>query len=385
MPSDLDRWERVKRLGGGGQGEVFLCRTPNRVAARAQAKAQIRLCVKNIDGYEGKPSDEFVQSLLQAIDEFNRPDAANEHGALKRFKIPPDDKEEELKAVGRLESEVHVLEKLSHPAVLKLLHSNVAERFVVTEYHRHGTLADNLSRYQGNPLAALQAFKSLVEGVCEIHRQGAIHRDIKPENIFMTSSGGLVLGDFGIVFFQDDRRLTTTFERVGSHFWMAPWAYDNVRLHFNEIKPALDIYSLGKVLWSMISGRNGFPFWEYAEEANNLERLSPDDPSMSLVNELLAKCVVRHAKDFRLSSALDLASEVDRLIDKIKARVRFKADGAHTWPCRVCGKGSYKVSGLAHQVEAYRYGGPVTKQTVHLNVSVCDHCDHAELFEERSQ
>src|SRR5260370_35855910 len=133
-------------------------------------------------------------------------------------------------------------------------------------------------------------------------------------------------------------------ERVGSHFGMARWAYDNARLELDKVNPTLDIYPLGKVLWSMVAGRNGFPYWEFAEPANNLEKLFPTEPTMSLVNELLAKCVVRHEKDCSLSTVKDLLIEVDGLIDKIKARRGQRPDGSATWPCRVCGKGTYHAA-----------------------------------------
>src|SRR5713226_3430941 len=116
---------------------------------------------------------------------------------------------------------------------------------------------------------------------------------------------------------------------------MAPWAYDNVRLELSKVKAPLDIYPLGKVLWSMISGRNGFPFWEYQKEDNNLEKLFPHDPSMPLINDLLGRCVVREEKDCLLSSAVDLRSAVDELIEQIiRDRSGRRPDGAETWPCR---------------------------------------------------
>ena len=203
-------------------------------------------------------------------------DPPAEIGALKQFEIPADNKEDEIQAIGRLEQEVRALERIQHPAVLRLLHSNVARRFIVTEYHSGGTLEKHLHRYMGNVIAALEAFRKLAEGVLEIHKQGAVHRDIKPENIFVSAFGELVLGDFGIVFFQDaGDRLSTTFERVGSHYSMAPWAYDGVRLEFSKINPRLDIYPLGKVLWSMIAGKRGFPFWEMREAATIWKRYFP--------------------------------------------------------------------------------------------------------------
>lgn len=300
-------------------------------------------------------------------------------GALKVFAIPSDNKEEEERAIARLESEVRALQTVRHPAVLKLLHVNVPERFIVTEYHQNGTLAANLSRYKGNALAALEAFKLLVEGVLEIHKQGVIHRDIKPENIFIGASGDLVLGDFGVVFFQDaaGERLTTTFERVGSRYWMAPWADDNHRLALSEIDYSLDVFPLGKVLWSMISGRNGFPYWEYDQGPNNLEEMFPGDPIMTQVNRILAKCVVRHQKGC-LPTLEPLMAEVNGLIDQVKARPGGRPEGATVWPCHVCGRGNYGQNrGVQVLIRAV---DTVSNQGMYFSVFVCDHCGHTELF-----
>lgn len=81
----------------------------------------------------------------------------------------------------------------------------------MTEYHDCGTLDKNLHRYNGDVLGALQEFRKLVDGVAAIHNQGAIHRDIKPENIFLAASDDLILGDFGIVIFDEGERLTKTY------------------------------------------------------------------------------------------------------------------------------------------------------------------------------
>lgn len=212
----------------------------------------------------------------------------------------------------------------------------------------------------------------------------------------MAASGDLVLGDFGIVFLQPGQgeRLTSTYgERVGSHFWMAPWAYNNVRLNFGEVRPTLDIYPLGKVLWSMISGRNGFAFWEYNREDNDLKKMFPDDPIMPLVNTLLAKCVVREERDC-LSTAQELLSEVDGLIKQIKAWRGHRPDNAETWPCRICGKGAYRPAPLpAGTTAASNLPGHFPRPLILAQISgrevsdrqpfsifVCDHCGHAELF-----
>lgn len=250
--------ERI--LGKGGQGEVYLARSPERVAKLRQVDERAKTLLIGV-GHNTITTTELAKCLL----EMGRPDPTESLGALKKFIIPSGNKDEEAKAVGRLESEITALQSLrDQPAVLKLLHANLKERFIVTEYHERGTLNRHLDLFKGDVLAALEAFKPLVDAVRRIHEEGAVHRDIKTENIFVTTSGSLVLGDFGIVFLQDGpERLTTTYERVGSHEWMAPWAYKREKLELDKISPALDIFPLAKVLWSMIAGQNGFAFWEY--------------------------------------------------------------------------------------------------------------------------
>jgi len=98
MPGDLNRWEKLKPLGEGGQGKVFLVRTPERVEARRQSQEQIRPCIGGIGGHDDVPSETVVQKLLKAIEEYNRGDSPNELGALKEFMIPSDNPAEAAQA-----------------------------------------------------------------------------------------------------------------------------------------------------------------------------------------------------------------------------------------------------------------------------------------------
>lgn len=313
--------------------------------------------------------------------ELGSPDPTESLEGLKRFIIPPDNKIEEAKAVGRLESEVSALKGLDdNLGVLKLLHSNIPGRIIVTEFHPRGTLDRHLEIYKGDVLAALEAFLPLVDALRGIHQQRAIHRDIKTENIFVATSGRLVLGDFGIVFLQDGtERLTTTYERVGSHDWMAPWANRKEKIERSKVSTALDIFPLAKVLWSMIAGRNGFPFWEYDRDENNLEKQFPDDPAMPLVNKrILSKRIVRDENQCD-GSADSLRANVQELIAHLKIGLGHKPDGASAWSCGVCGRGTYQATGLKHQLQGYRPGSP--EQGINLSAYICDHCGHAELFQ----
>jgi len=376
--SDDRQPDQEKLLGKGGQGRVYLARSPELVVRVQRAKERV---LQNI---LDAPTGGFdAEELARLVRELGASDPENGLGALKQFQIATDNKEEEAKAVGRLEAEVKALDALKgQPGVLKLLHSNIPERFIVTEYHSRGTLDKHIGYFKGNAPAALEAFRPLVAAVCKIHEAGAIHRDIKPENIFVNNAGGLVLGDFGIVFFQHgSERLTSTFERVGSHEWMAPWAYKRSKLALDDVGPTLDIFPLAKVLWCMISGENMLPYWEYESEENNLAQLFPYDTLMPLINEhIFAKRIVRYENGCD-GSARNLLSAVDGLIDQIEKKRGYKPDGATNWFCQICGTGVYQISGMNYTMEAIRHGGSINSQILKLDVCVCNHCGHAELFQ----
>src|SRR3989442_6351538 len=113
-----------------------------------------------------------------------------------------------------MEREVDVLGSLNHPNIVKVIDALVVDGWFVMRYYPSGTLSERLKvdPFPSAP-AALRMFRSLVEAVAKLHEQGIVHRDIKPENIFI-GPNGLVLGDFGIVFFADvaKTRITDTYE-----------------------------------------------------------------------------------------------------------------------------------------------------------------------------
>lgn len=259
----LGGWELIEPpLGRGGQGTVYKARSPRRAATIANARRGLREAIRRLPTPErfSPPPDEEADlaSFISSIGElFRADDLSTELGALKKFDIPADRSAETQAAVHRFEREVEALKSIQHPGILKLIDSNLNERWFVSEYLPKGTLAAALSTYRGDALLALKGFRTIVEAVAELHGKGYVHRDIKSNNVFMRSDGSLVLGDFGIVFFEDDQRtrLTEEYERVGSRDWMAPWAHTGVRV--DAVRPSFDIFPLGKLLWTMVRG-DGF-------------------------------------------------------------------------------------------------------------------------------
>src|SRR5262249_17739392 len=142
--------------------------------------------------------------------------------------------------------------------LLRLMDEKLEEGWLVTEYHANGTLNNKPVLFRGNVGRAIRAIRDLVEGVAALHDAGIVHRDIKPENIFFSSTDHLILGDMGLAFFRNgqETRLTDPFSNVGTRAWMPQWAM-NVRVE--DLRFTFDVYALGKVLWSMVTGDPQLP------------------------------------------------------------------------------------------------------------------------------
>jgi serine/threonine protein kinase len=175
--------------------------------------------------------------------------------ALKIIRLeafPPDDLQDVRK---RFEREAKALAQLSHPNIIKVMDYGEHEGspFLVMEHLQGGTLKQMI----GEPMSWQEAMRLLIpiaRGLEYAHRRGIVHRDIKPANILMTEDGEPTLSDFGIVkLFQDEKTaLTASGAAVGTPEYMAPEQWTG------KTSPKSDIYSLGVVLYEMVTGRRPY-------------------------------------------------------------------------------------------------------------------------------
>lgn len=290
-----------------------------------------------------------------------------------------------LKNVKRLErfrQEVEAIQRIEHPNVIRLIDSDLtADRpYLVMEYCRGGNLEQNKQVWSGDRLGALEVLIQVCDGLAAAHKAGVVHRDIKPENILLRSLGGpAVVADFGICYLEKNKRATLTDEAVGAFRFMAPEFEDG---RADEITARSDVYSLGKLLYWLLSGGVEFSREKYREPEYDLVDLL-EDGRFEHVNRLLDRTVVRDPHD-RLPDATELAAEARTLL-------RLMQEGynapSRTVPqtCMYCGQGTYqtKVNGTAemqyhnHQVRSFGLtpGGESRWQGL-----VCDQCGHVQLF-----
>jgi serine/threonine protein kinase len=376
-------WEQIKLLGEGGQSQVFLVRRPSRVKERADSIREISQSnpwapiVDEVDR-------ERPGRLAAAILNYARTEVPSELGALKVFKIRIAGPEGEQRAIDRLSGEIAIL-RGGRTGLPRLLDENGAERWMVTEFFPSGTLEDNTEEYKGKPALALRAFRSLVETVASLHKDGIVHRDIKPANVFIRRPDHLVLGDFGIVFLPDiEARLTRTGERVGPWDYMPQWADLGERLE--NVRTNFDVYMLGKLLWCLVAGRLRLPREYHRRQEFDLLRIFPNDPDMHLLNKISDRCIVEDPNTC-LESAQELLPLIDETIAILQRGGQLIANEVPR-PCRVCGKGIYRRGGLgANQPDAiYLRAYKLARQSYDIDTIIsvrpftCDACGHVEFF-----
>jgi serine/threonine protein kinase len=391
--SDYEGWEKLDRLGKGGQGEVFLARSPARVKKRQEWVEAMEIAWQFVRPVRGIPTPErpmppdFANNFAMLSYEYARPETDSELGALKLYNIGQPDDDEIPQAIKRFEIEVEALNTLKfEPGILKLLAYSKDEFWIVTEYMPQGSLErlKNREPYIGEALLSLKAFRTVVATVKLLHDRKWVHRDIKPANVFVRKIDELVLGDMGIVFVPEaQQRVTELKERVGPRDYMAPWLNRGRRV--DVVNPSSDVYMLGKLLWCMVSGRVMLPYEDHRRPDDDLTKMFPADlTTMERINLILDQCVVRE-EHLCLKSAGELLTLVDKTIEGLEGDSRILPDGRLNRTCLMCGKGKYqpKVDYLKQTLHFHiRLDDPqnMPRSDAIVEVHVCDVCTHHAFF-----
>lgn len=379
-----NRWKILKPIGEGGQGEVSLVLDKQKdtssnvpdVLNVVEFVSAIRVALSTTSPIRAAPElEEQIRKSIVGIVNNENPILTN-CGALKILHSPNANKARNFQdAEERLKRELEAMQQADHPNLLKIIDYNLDEKWFVSKYYPNGTLKKRSGWFTGQVERTLTAIRPIVEGVATLHGKKFVHRDIKPENIFVDESEQLVLGDFGLVFFEDSEhtRLSGTLENVGSPAWMPLWA---THMRIEDVRPSFDVFSLGKTIWSMVSDKPILRLWYHRQDEFNLERMFPNRPEMVFLNGLLDKCIVEHEKD-----CLPNASWLLAKIDDLRRALRLGADpvGDFVRPCRVCGFGEYELLVDKDHRTTGNFGlNPAGGAA--FKIFTCNYCGHVQFF-----
>lgn len=262
----MDRYQILELLGEGGMGRVY--RAAHEVLAR-----------------------EYAIKVLYG-------DFASEPRFVERFR-----------------REAESISRIRHPNIVSVEdfgRTSEGLMFIVLELVRGRPLSKHLAQ-RGSlpPSEAASIVRQIVAGLGAAHRAGFVHRDIKPQNIMLGDDGSVKVLDFGSVSLQEpgaNERLTIAGNIVGTPSYMAPEQSQD-----GPVGPAADFYSVGVVLYEMLTGVLPFRGRTRAEIlVKHIAEPPPEAPPSDGLERLVAALLEKHAHA-RLSRADDVLALLDAL------------------------------------------------------------------------
>ncbi|MEQ8859722.1 MAG: protein kinase [Pseudomonadales bacterium] len=264
----VDQYRITERLGGGGMGEVF----------RAQ---DLEL-------------DRSVAIKCM------RPELADFEEAAQRFR-----------------SEARTLAKLSHPNIAAVYRFFDYEQqlVMVMEFIDGRSFSDLMSEGSLNPPRIVDLVGQALDGLAYAHEHGVVHRDIKPPNLMVNRQGVVKVVDFGIARLIDGTRMTRTGSSIGTPVYMAP-----EQVLGKPVDARTDLYSLGIVLYEMLSGElpfDGDSDFEVMrahldQEPRPIDAVARDTPVA--LRQCVSRAMTRDS-DARFQSATEFALALRRALD----------------------------------------------------------------------
>jgi serine/threonine protein kinase len=221
------------------------------------------------------------------------------------------------KAVDRFRNELRFARKISHRNVVRLfdLGEEGFTLFITMEY----VDGENLKRFikrsgQLTSGKAVGIALQVCEGLSEAHHLGVVHRDLKPQNVMIDRDGNARVLDFGIARFMDTENITASGVMIGTPEYMSPEQID-----MKEVDGRTDIYSLGIILYEMLTGRVPFEGETPLSVALKHKSQIPKNPRElnphidSGLAAIILKCLEKN-RDRRYQSVDDLRADLGRIL-----------------------------------------------------------------------
>jgi len=234
------------------------------------------------------------------------------------------DPQEMAEYEGRFYQEAKAAGSLNHPNIVIIYDigksGNIA--YMAMEFLQGEELRSLMST--GRPLAAARAVEiaaQVAEGLAYAHEHGVVHRDVKPANIMLAITGLAKITDFGIARMRSAEVKTQTGIVLGSPRYMSPEQVAGKRA-----EPRSDIFSLGVILYEMLTGKPPFTGEDVTSVMFQIMNLVPPPPSSintrvpEILDFIVAKAIAKSLDD-RYSSAEEFAKDLREVAKQIDTTV----------------------------------------------------------------
>src|SRR5262245_30312624 len=289
---------------------------------------------------------------------------ARQHGlrrvvALKLIQLQLDlfgPRRDEIHA--RFKNEAEAIARLSHPNVVQVFEvgewrpdDRPATPFLSLEYVAGGSLTQRLNNGPLDPQTAARLVETLARAVAAAHARGIVHRDLKPDNVLLTEDGTPKIADFGLVRFVNQEGVTGSGRRaapsadtvcsgptahgaiLGTPSFMAP---EQARPGSLPLGPGADIWALGAILYSCLTGRPPFLAASLIDTLNQVSEQEPVPPARLNakvprdLETIALKCLRKDPRD-RYATAGEMADDLERFRQGRPVKARPVGRAAHAW------------------------------------------------------
>jgi eukaryotic-like serine/threonine-protein kinase len=246
------------------------------------------------------------------------------------LKFLPPELTRDVDARARFVQEARAASALDHPnicAVHDIDETPEGESFICMAYCEGETLKHRLQRGRPPLVEAVGWAEQICRGLAKAHERGIVHRDIKPANVIVTDEGVVKIVDFGLAKLIGSASLTHTGTLVGTAGYVAPEQARGALVDHRA-----DIWSLGVVLYEMVTGR--LPFRAEHAQALLLAVLHDREPAVASLRpdappalaELIHRCLRKNPGE-RYQSAHELADELRRIRSELESGTGSTATG----------------------------------------------------------
>ena len=229
--------------------------------------------------------------------------------------------------IRRFRGEAQAAAALRHPNIVAIheVGEHGGQHYFTMDYVEGCSLAQRIRHRPLPPDQAAQCVEQIARAIDYAHGQGILHRDLKPANVLLDATGTPLVTDFGLAKRMfDDQSLTATDQFLGTLYYAPP---EQAQGHKEQIGPTADVYSLGAILYELLTGRPPFKAATFTDTWSQVLNDPPAAPRLlnakvpKDLETICLKCLAKQPGD-RYATAGELADDLARYSrgEPVKAR-----------------------------------------------------------------